>query len=458
MHAAALAVTVLCSVFATTGTAAMPGGLEEIVVTAPMHKGEAETVHPVNVLAGEALRRSVAATLGETLKQQVGVSYASFGPGVGHPVIRGQGAPRVLVLQNSLPVGDAANTSADHADATEAVLAERIEVLRGPQGSLYGRNTIGGAINMITAKPKGEWGFKGGLSAGDRDYAKARAELEKRVALSDTGTESRLARSRLLSVLAYLEDWPALGAFAEKELARADLEPMEKTAALGGRALSRIEAGDEEHASRDLQNGLDVVEEQHYGTGGRLPAAAAQLKFVEGEVRRVREEKISFVPVGDDFLAKMNVRCQGLLDAQSSYADAMRSEDPFWATISGYRLGQAYRALHKDLMAIPPTDKAKTEKDKQLFYGIMHVRYRVLLEKGADMIQRTYDFAVKNGDMAWVTRTLQMKKDMELSLEEEKAVIARMPFSEADLQAALKLMEQHYLEKQAKLEAQQKKK
>ncbi|HND14950.1 MAG TPA: Plug domain-containing protein, partial [Pseudomonadales bacterium] len=144
MHAAALAVTVLCSVFATTGTAAMPGGLEEIVVTAPMHKGEAETVHPVNVLAGEALRRSVAATLGETLKQQVGVSYASFGPGVGHPVIRGQGAPRVLVLQNSLPVGDAANTSADHADATEAVLAERIEVLRGPATLLYGSGAIGG--------------------------------------------------------------------------------------------------------------------------------------------------------------------------------------------------------------------------------------------------------------------------------------------------------------------------
>ena len=149
MHAAALAVTVLCSVFATTGTAAMPGGLEEIVVTAPMHKGEAETVHPVNVLAGEALRRSVAATLGETLKQQVGVSYASFGPGVGHPVIRGQGAPRVLVLQNSLPVGDAANTSADHADATEAVLAERIEVLRGPATLLYGSGAIGGVVNVI---------------------------------------------------------------------------------------------------------------------------------------------------------------------------------------------------------------------------------------------------------------------------------------------------------------------
>lgn len=282
------------------------------------------------------------------------------------------------------------------------------------------------------------------------DYAKARDALEKRVALADAGTESRLARTRLLAVIAYLEDWPALAALADKLLVRADLEPMEKMNALGARALGRIETGDEEHAARDLQNGFDIMEEQRYGTGGRLPGPAAQLRFVDGEIRRVREEKISFVPVTDDFLARMNARCQGLLDAQSAYADAMRSEDPFWATISGYRLGQAYRALHKDLMAIPPTDKAKTEKDKQLFFGIMHVRYRVLLEKGAEMIKRTYDFAVKNGDMAWVTRTLQAKKDMEMSVDEEKAIIARMPFTEADLQGALELMERHYREKQEK--------
>lgn len=123
--------------------------LEEIVVTAPMHKGEAETAHPVNVLSGEALRRAIAATLGETLKTEVGVSYASFGPGVGQPMVRGQGAPRVLVMQNSLPLADGANGSADHANATEAILAERIEVLRGPATLLYGSGAIGGVINVI---------------------------------------------------------------------------------------------------------------------------------------------------------------------------------------------------------------------------------------------------------------------------------------------------------------------
>ncbi|MEQ9464706.1 MAG: TonB-dependent receptor [Haliea sp.] len=60
----------------------------------------------------------------------------------------------------------------------DTVDLERIEVLRGPQGTLYGRNAIGGAINLVTRKPGEEFGFRQKLSAGNYDYLRSETSVD----------------------------------------------------------------------------------------------------------------------------------------------------------------------------------------------------------------------------------------------------------------------------------------
>ncbi len=61
---------------------------------------------------------------------------------------------------------------------------ERIEVLRGPQGTLFGRNTIGGAINITSRKPAEHLGGQLSLTAGDQDRLDFRAAVD--VPVGDT--------------------------------------------------------------------------------------------------------------------------------------------------------------------------------------------------------------------------------------------------------------------------------
>lgn len=128
---------------------ALHSDIEELIVTSTLNRSRADTALPVNILVAEELREKAAATLGETLQDQVGVTVSSFGVGVGAPVIRGQSANRVQVLQGGVGNIDASSISADHASSLEPALAERIEVLRGPSTLLYGNGAIGGVVNVI---------------------------------------------------------------------------------------------------------------------------------------------------------------------------------------------------------------------------------------------------------------------------------------------------------------------
>ena len=126
---------------------------DEIIVTgSPLLRSVDEAITGVSVLTGEELSRRLAGTIGETLKNEPGVSSTFFGAGASRPIIRGQGGDRVRVLLNGIGSIDASSASPDHAVAAEPAQAERIEVLRGASLLRYGSSGSGGIINVIDGR------------------------------------------------------------------------------------------------------------------------------------------------------------------------------------------------------------------------------------------------------------------------------------------------------------------
>ncbi|MFM6831622.1 MAG: TonB-dependent receptor [Novosphingobium sp.] len=121
----------------------------EIIVTAPIQRDRIDILSGVSVITGEALTQALRPTLGETLDKTPGVSATSFGPNASRPVLRGLQGDRVRILTDGVGAFDVSNTSADHAVVINPLLAERIEVLRGPATLLFGSSAIGGVVNVI---------------------------------------------------------------------------------------------------------------------------------------------------------------------------------------------------------------------------------------------------------------------------------------------------------------------
>lgn len=136
------------------------GGIEEIVVTA-QKRSEAVQDVPIAISAftAETIERQ---GLDDALDLQLQVPNLLI-VGNDRPTLRGIGNNAISstadngtgVLLNFAPTG--------FRSQDEFFDLERVEVLRGPQGTLYGRNTTGGTINIITAKPRA--GLSGYLTA-----------------------------------------------------------------------------------------------------------------------------------------------------------------------------------------------------------------------------------------------------------------------------------------------------
>jgi vitamin B12 transporter len=144
--------------------------LPEVVVTAnrleatPDKVGSSQTV-----ITREQLDRLQQATVFDVLKNVPGLDLSrSGGPGSPASVfIRGANSGQTLVLIDGVEVNDPISTtrSFNFADLSTDNI-ERIEIVRGPQSTLYGSDAIGGVINVITRRGEGRPGISLSIAGG----------------------------------------------------------------------------------------------------------------------------------------------------------------------------------------------------------------------------------------------------------------------------------------------------
>lgn len=134
--------------------------LGKIIVTATRTESyQAKVGSSTTVITGEGLKETGKRTVAEALRGVCGITVVQNGPfgGLTSIYLRGSKPGHTLVIIDGIEVNDpmSADRSFDFADLTVDNV-ERIEVVRGPQSTLYGSDAIGGVINIITQKGKGK--------------------------------------------------------------------------------------------------------------------------------------------------------------------------------------------------------------------------------------------------------------------------------------------------------------
>lgn len=144
--------------------------LEEIVVTAQKRNQNLQDIPAaVSAIAGDDLNRSAQFETQDLAKSVPNLQInTSFGRSQPNFTLRGVGVANEYNSHQASPVGvyvDEVSQTARFTHGMQLYDLDRVEVLRGPQGTLYGRNTTGGAINFFTRRPKLD-GANGTLSIG----------------------------------------------------------------------------------------------------------------------------------------------------------------------------------------------------------------------------------------------------------------------------------------------------
>jgi iron complex outermembrane receptor protein len=153
-----------------SATSGENAGLEEIIVTAT-REGETQlqrTPIAVTVFSGNALDESGANNIKDVADFAPNVSFAQaandallYIRGVGTNLLFAGSDPDVTTQMDGVYLARAFEAFADYLDV------DRVEVLRGPQGTLYGRNAVGGVVNIISKQPTDDFVAKAEITVGN---------------------------------------------------------------------------------------------------------------------------------------------------------------------------------------------------------------------------------------------------------------------------------------------------
>src|SRR6478609_6665310 len=158
---------------APAGAAPAAAQEQEIVVTARKREERLKDI-PVaaTAISGEVIERRGLVSIKDVAKLTPSLNVNSDGAGRVFVAIRGVGVTLVQTVQPGVGIFiDGVYQPNTSYLNNPLVDVERVEVLRGPQGTVYGKNTLGGAINVVTRQPNNNFEVRGGGSYAGPDDA-----------------------------------------------------------------------------------------------------------------------------------------------------------------------------------------------------------------------------------------------------------------------------------------------
>lgn len=173
----------------TSGIAtAQDGGnarLDEIIVTATKRAESVQDVPlSITAISGDKISAAGVTDLSTLDKLVPGLQFGQSGTDA-RPAVRGARTENISVQQDPIVAFyvDGIYRSLSSQALASIVDVERVEVLRGPQGTLYGRNSFGGAVNIISKAPTSESEYGANVTLGN--YDRRRVEGYANAALSE---------------------------------------------------------------------------------------------------------------------------------------------------------------------------------------------------------------------------------------------------------------------------------